>query len=84
MLQQRPLTVLANRVRQQSDAIVTKVLTRLHGEVPDYLPNNDDSGETVRDNIANYLAEMLDWVDRGAEPGETSFDSAIRRRAAKV
>jgi hypothetical protein len=83
MLQQRPLTVLANRVRQQSDAIVIRVLTRLRSEVPDYLPGDDDSGETAQDNIASYLAEMLDWIDRGAQPGHISFESAIRRRASQ-
>lgn len=82
MAERRPLTTLANRVRQDSDAIVTKVLTRLRSEVPDYL-YDDGSGETVQDNIANYLAEMLDWIDQGAEPGHTSFDSAIRRRASQ-
>jgi hypothetical protein len=83
MLQQRPLTALADRVRQQSDTIVTKVLTRLRKEVPNYFPSDDDSGETVRDNIADYLAEMLDWIDRGTEPGHTSFDAAIRQRASQ-
>lgn len=83
MLQQRPLTALADRARQQSDTIVTKVLTLLRKEVPNYFPSDDDSGETVRDNIADYLAEMLDWIDRGTEPGHTSFDAAIRRRASQ-
>lgn len=83
MLKQRPLTVLADRVRQQSNVIVTKVLTRLRNEVPDYLPRDDDSEETVRDNIAAYLDEMLEWIDRGADPGRHSFDAAIRRRASQ-
>lgn len=83
MLQQRPLTVLSDRVRQQSPAIVSKVLTRLRSEVPDYLPDDVDSGETVHDNIADYLDEMLDWIDRGAEPGHSSFDAAIRHRASQ-
>jgi DNA-binding PucR family transcriptional regulator len=83
MLQQRPLTALADRARQQSDTIVTKVLTLLRKEVPNYFPSDDDSGETVRDNIADYLAEMLDWIDRGTEPGHTSFDAAIRQRASQ-
>jgi hypothetical protein len=83
MLQQRPLTVLANRVRKQSDAIVISVLTRLRSEVPDYLPGDDDSGEAAQDNIASYLAEMLDWIDLGADPGHWSFDSAIRHRASQ-
>lgn len=83
MVEQRPLTVLANRVRQQSDAIVTTVLIRLRSEVPDYLHSSGDSDETVRDNIANYLAEMLEWIDRGAEPDHINFDSAIRWRAGE-
>lgn len=62
---------------------MTKVLSRLREEVPDYLPNRDYRGETVRDNIANYLAEMLDWIDRGAEPGQVSFEPAIRWRASQ-
>ncbi|OBI24823.1 hypothetical protein A5709_10105 [Mycobacterium sp. E1386] len=83
MLQQRPLTVLTNRVRQQSGAIVTKVLARLRAEVPDYLPIDDDNGETVRGNIAEYLDEMLEWIDRGTDPGHHSFDSAIHHRASQ-
>ncbi|PLV47669.1 PucR family transcriptional regulator [Mycobacterium simiae] len=83
MLQQRPSAVLVDRVRQRSGEIVTKVLTLLRTEVPDYLPSSDDSGESVRDNIADYLEEMLDWIDRGAEPGHPSFDSAIRHRASQ-
>ncbi|OBH78355.1 hypothetical protein A5679_09320 [Mycobacterium scrofulaceum] len=83
MLQQRPLTVLTNRVRQQSAAIVTKVLARLRAEVPDYLPIDDDNGETVRGNIAEYLDEMLEWIDQGTDPGHHSFDSAILHRAGE-
>ncbi|OBH09696.1 CdaR family transcriptional regulator [Mycobacterium sp. 4858] len=83
MLQQRPLTVLTNRVRQQSGAIVTKVLARLRAEVPDYLPVDDDNGKTVRGNIAEYLDEMLEWIDRGTDPGHHSFDSAIHHRASQ-
>lgn len=83
MSQQRSLTALADRVREQSDTIVTKVLALLREEVPNYFPGDDDGSETVRDNVANYLAEMLDWVDRGAEPGQTNFDAAIRRRASQ-
>ncbi|MEE6177863.1 PucR family transcriptional regulator [Mycobacterium sp. 050134] len=83
MLQQRPLTALTDCVRQQSDMIVTKVFTRLRKEVPNYFPSDDDSGKTVRDNITDYLAEMLDWIDRGTEPGHASFDAAIRWRASQ-
>lgn len=83
MLQQRPLTVLVDRVRQQSGEIVTKVLARLRGEVPDYLPIDDDNGETVRDNVAEYLDEMLEWIDLGTDPGHHGFDSAIRHRASQ-
>jgi DNA-binding PucR family transcriptional regulator len=83
VLQQRPLTVLADRIRQQSDTIVSKVLILLRSEVPDYLPADDYNGETVRDNIAAYLSEMLDWIDRGSEPRRSSFDAAIRHRAGQ-
>jgi hypothetical protein len=83
MLQQRTRTVLTNRVRQQSDAIVDKVLTVLRSEVSDYVLGGDDGGNTVQDNIASYLAEMLEWIDRGAQPGHISFESAIRRRASQ-
>ncbi|MCX2711296.1 PucR family transcriptional regulator [Mycolicibacterium sp. J2] len=80
MAEQRPLAVLVERVRQQSDAIVAKVLARLRSEVPDYL-HSSDNDETVRVNISDYLDEMLAWIDRGAEPDNISFDSAIRWRA---
>ncbi|WP_197509221.1 CdaR family transcriptional regulator [Mycobacterium sp. E3247] len=75
--------MLTNRVRQQSGAIVTKVLARLRAEVPDYLPVDDDNGKTVRGNIAEYLDEMLEWIDRGTDPGHHSFDSAIHHRASQ-
>jgi hypothetical protein len=81
MVEQRPLSALVDRVRQQSDAIVTKTLVRLRSEVPDYLHANHDSDQTVRDNISNYLDEMLEWIEQGAEPGHINFDSAIRWRA---
>lgn len=83
MQQQRTRTVLTNRVRQQSEAIVEKVFAVLRSEVSDYVLGRDDGGNTARDNIASYLAEMLDWIDRGAEPGHISFESAIRRRASQ-
>ncbi|OBI54482.1 CdaR family transcriptional regulator [Mycobacterium sp. E796] len=85
MLQQRPPTALVDRVRQRSSVIVTKVLTRLRAEVPDYLPNGDDSGDAVRENIADYLAEMLDWIDLGADPGHWNLESAnrVRHRASQ-
>ncbi|MCV7174196.1 PucR family transcriptional regulator [Mycolicibacterium sphagni] len=75
-------TVLTNRVRQQSEVIVGKVLDVLRDEVSDYV-GRDDDGNTVQDNVAGYLAEMLDWIDLGAEPGHQSFDSAIRHRASQ-
>lgn len=80
MLKQRPPTVLVDRVRQQSDEIVTKVLTQLATEVPDFLPSGDDGVESVRENIADYLAEMLDWIDLGADPGHWNLDTAHRMR----
>jgi DNA-binding PucR family transcriptional regulator len=75
-------TILTNRVRQQSEAIVEKVLAVLRTEVSDYV-GRDDGGNTIQDNIAAYLAEMLDWIDLGGEPGHQSFDSAIRHRASQ-
>ncbi|WP_156738069.1 PucR family transcriptional regulator [Mycobacterium scrofulaceum] len=62
---------------------MTKVLARLRAEVPDYLPIDDDNGETVRGNIAEYLDEMLEWIDQGTDPGHHSFDSAILHRAGE-
>ncbi len=85
MLQQRPLTVLVDRVRQQADEIVTKVLTRLSTEVPDYLPSGDHSADAVYDNVADYLAEMLAWIELGADPGHWNLDTAnrVRHRAGQ-
>ena len=60
-----------------------KVLTALRSEVFDYVLGRDDGGNTVQDNIASYLAEMLEWIDRGAQPGHISFESAIRWRASQ-
>ncbi|WP_374022554.1 PucR family transcriptional regulator [Mycobacterium sp. HNNTM2301] len=80
MLQQRPQTGLVDRVRQQSDKIVTKVLARLGTEVPDYLPSGEYSADAVRDNIADYLAEMLAWIELGADPGHWDLDTANRMR----
>ncbi|WP_163910885.1 PucR family transcriptional regulator [Mycolicibacterium aubagnense] len=79
----QPRTVLTNRVREQSEAIVIKVFSVLRGEVSDYVLGRDDEGNTVQDNIAAYLDEMLDWIDLGGEPGDRSFDSAIRHRAGQ-
>ena len=61
---------------------MARVLTVLRSEVSDYV-GRDDGGNTIQDNIASYLAEMLDWIDLGAEPGHESFDSAIRHRASQ-
>ncbi|WP_197516324.1 CdaR family transcriptional regulator [Mycobacterium sp. E2497] len=47
------------------------------------MPIDDDNGETVRGNIAEYLDEMLEWIDRGTDPGHHSFDSAIHHRASQ-
>jgi hypothetical protein len=54
----------------------------LRADVSDYV-GRDDGANIVQDNIAAYLAEMLDWIDLGAEPGHESFDSAIRHRASQ-
>jgi hypothetical protein len=80
--QLRRQTVLTDRIRQQSDAIVAKVFIVLRSEVSNYI-GRDDDGNTVQDNIAGYLTEMLDWIDLGADPGHWSFDSAIRHRASQ-
>ncbi|BBY66835.1 PucR family transcriptional regulator [Mycolicibacterium helvum] len=62
---------------------MAKVFAELRGEISDYLLGRDDGGNTVQDNIAAYLDEMLDWIDLGADPGHRSFDSAIRYRASQ-
>ncbi|GAS89090.1 putative CdaR family transcriptional regulator [Mycolicibacterium brisbanense] len=85
MSRQRPSAVLIDRVRQRSDEIVMKVLTRLRADITDYLPSSGDSVESVRTNIADYLAELLDWIDLGADPAHWNLETAnrVRQRAGE-
>ena len=54
----------------------------LRADVSEYV-GRDDGAAWFRTISPVTSAEMLDWIDLGAEPGHESFDSAIRHRASQ-
>jgi PucR C-terminal helix-turn-helix domain len=78
---QPPLTVLANRARARSDAIVEEIAEAFRAHVPGYHPAGGLSDSSIRKNIAAYVDDVLSLAGGGPEPSPEALETIMRQRA---